>query len=406
MNDKNNKIIIYFLLAIIVCLGVYKLSSSTKLPTQVFKGSVNSDDYDVLENSIIIDGLQMNSDVPLKDNVEFETETTDGEIFFVENFEKENQTPKEKNNNKIILKNKKNHSKKTAKTTKKTNKKFISKNNKNTILAKLQKKDSKWHYTNYKIKKGEHLWGIAKKFKISHKLIIKVNNILKPDMLRAGKTILVPNKTGIFYKIKRNDNLTLIAKKYKTTIEKIAKHNNLNKNKIIIGKKIFLPDVIKDKPKNKRNKKYLTKKNTNKKSNSKKSIKKIAFKWPLKGKITSAFGKRIDPFSKKKKFHCGIDISAIVGSRVSSSAPGKVIYSGWKKGYGKIIVIQHKYGFISVYAHLNKLLKKVNDIVKEDEIIALSGQTGNVTGAHLHFEIRKHLTPLNPMRLIKHDKIY
>jgi murein DD-endopeptidase MepM/ murein hydrolase activator NlpD len=78
-----------------------------------------------------------------------------------------------------------------------------------------------------------------------------------------------------------------------------------------------------------------------------------------------------------------------------------IIFSGWKGAYGNLIVIQHKNNYITVYAHNSKLLVEENEPVKKGQKIALSGKTGATTGAHLHFEIRKGIVPLNPSRILK-----
>ena len=127
----------------------------------------------------------------------------------------------------------------------------------------------------------------------------------------------------------------------------------------------------------------------------------IAFIWPAKGRISSSFGVRKDPFSDAKQFHSGIDISIPEGTPIRASESGTIIFSGWKEGYGNVIMIRHKYGFVTVYAHNSKNLFKKDDRVEKNSIIAYSGATGNVTGPHLHFEIRKYTTPLNPIRMIK-----
>jgi murein DD-endopeptidase MepM/ murein hydrolase activator NlpD len=134
-------------------------------------------------------------------------------------------------------------------------------------------------------------------------------------------------------------------------------------------------------------------------------VKSIAFVWPIEGRISSGFGVRRDPFSKSKKiqtqFHSGIDISTNEGTPIKASESGIVVFSGWKDGYGNLVMIRHKLGYFTVYAHNSKNLCSVNDYVEQNDIIAHSGSTGNVTGPHLHFEIRKYLTPLNPIRMIR-----
>ena len=261
--------------------------------------------------------------------------------------------------------------------------------NKKSLIDKLRSKDIRWHLTNYKIKKNDNLWEIAQKYGINYRLIIKTNQITSPDRLLPGKIIKIPNRKGFFYKVKKGDTLSEISLKHEIDLKKIIKINNIRKSKIFIGEKIFLPDAIKPSKKNQAALKRGAR------------GEKISFKWPLYGRITSNFGQRKDPFSGKKKFHCGIDLYANLGTPIRATASGRVIYSGWKGGYGRVVIIRHKKGYLSVYAHNSKNLVKVNQVVKQGKVIAYSGMTGAVTGAHLHFEIRKYLTPLNPLKLLK-----
>ncbi|WP_432408834.1 peptidoglycan DD-metalloendopeptidase family protein [Wukongibacter sp. M2B1] len=120
--------------------------------------------------------------------------------------------------------------------------------------------------------------------------------------------------------------------------------------------------------------------------------------WPVTGKITSPFGYRIHPISRRRHFHQGIDIANKAGTKVVSAGSGIVTYSGWNGGYGKIIIISHGYGYKSVYAHNSKNLVEVGDKVKKGQEIAKLGNTGKSTGSHLHFEVRyngEHIDPLN-----------
>ncbi|MCP4132375.1 MAG: M23 family metallopeptidase [bacterium] len=285
-------------------------------------------------------------------------------------------------------------------------------------FQKLKKKDSRWHLTRYRVRKNDNLWKIAGRYSVSHRLIIEVNNIKNPDRLLPGRYIDVPSRKGIYYTIKRGDTVSGIALKFDIDKQKIISHNKLRPNRIFQGKKLFLPGAKKHRPRRK-NRKYndyndsyesyeLYKKDYSGRNNDKVARKKrvkrnktrISFTWPVKGPLTSTFGRRLDPFSKKRKFHCGIDISANIGTPIKAAAAGRVIFSGWKEGYGKVVVIRHTNGYISVYAHNSKNLVKVKQKVKKRQKIARSGNTGAVTGAHLHFEIRKYLTPLNPLRLL------
>ncbi|KEY19255.1 M23 family metallopeptidase [Kaistella antarctica] len=96
------------------------------------------------------------------------------------------------------------------------------------------------------------------------------------------------------------------------------------------------------------------------------------------------------------KFHKGLDIAVAHGSAVRSAASGKVIFAGVKGGYGNCVIISHGNGLDTLYGHLSAILVKANDVVKVNDVIAKSGNTGRSTGPHLHYEVHKNNTPVNP----------
>ena len=125
------------------------------------------------------------------------------------------------------------------------------------------------------------------------------------------------------------------------------------------------------------------------------------FDWPLRGPMASPFGNRIHPILRRKILHAGIDIAAANGTAVKTAAPGEVIYNGWLRGYGRVVVVDHGRGFSTLYAHLSASLVKEGQVVRDGATIARVGKTGNVTGSHLHFEVRHYGTPVNPIKYLK-----
>ena len=114
--------------------------------------------------------------------------------------------------------------------------------------------------------------------------------------------------------------------------------------------------------------------------------------------ITSNYGIRVHPISEKEKKHFGIDLSAPPGKYVYASASGTIqdiLYS--KKGYGTHIIIKHRFGFETLYGHLNKVLIRKGQTVKQHEIIGTVGSTGSSTGYHLHYEILKNRNKIDPI---------
>ncbi|UMQ41241.1 peptidoglycan DD-metalloendopeptidase family protein [Chryseobacterium sp. Y16C] len=100
--------------------------------------------------------------------------------------------------------------------------------------------------------------------------------------------------------------------------------------------------------------------------------------------------------SDQMQFHKGLDIAVAFGSDVRAAAAGTVIFSGQKGGYGNCVIVSHGNGLATLYGHLSQLIAKVNDKVKVGEVIAKSGNSGRSTGPHLHYEVHKNNTPVNP----------
>ncbi len=123
--------------------------------------------------------------------------------------------------------------------------------------------------------------------------------------------------------------------------------------------------------------------------------------WPTRGYLTSTFGYRRDPFTGKRAFHWGIDISSSIGQKVWATAKGIVVKTGYKpRGLGRFILIDHGFGFATVYGHLSKILVKPGKRVKRGDVIGLMGSTGRSTGPHLHYEVRVYGKAVNPMLYI------
>lgn len=120
--------------------------------------------------------------------------------------------------------------------------------------------------------------------------------------------------------------------------------------------------------------------------------------------LTSTFGYRWDPFTKRRRMHHGIDLAGPVGLNVYSTGAGMVeIAEHNRYGYGKEVIIDHGFGYKSVYAHLDEIHVKAGDTLKKGELIGKLGNTGRSTGPHLHYEIRKDNRSVNPMYFFYED---
>lgn len=122
--------------------------------------------------------------------------------------------------------------------------------------------------------------------------------------------------------------------------------------------------------------------------------------WPTKGWLTSYFGVRASPYSDQEKMHEGLDIAANTGTLVTATADGVVVKSTTEPGFGKVVMIDHGYGYRTIFGHNSKLLVKAGTRVKRGDKIAEVGNTGRSTGSHLHYEIRLNGVPINPRKLL------
>ncbi|MDW7649768.1 MAG: peptidoglycan DD-metalloendopeptidase family protein [Bacillota bacterium] len=123
---------------------------------------------------------------------------------------------------------------------------------------------------------------------------------------------------------------------------------------------------------------------------------------PVSGRVTSPFGWRRGPFTQRLNFHNGVDFGAPFGTPVYAAASGRVVSASYKRGWGNLVIISHG-TYNTFYAHLRTFSVKPGEIVEKGQKIAQVGSTGNSTGPHLHFEIHKNGTPLDPLKMLKSE---
>ena len=114
-------------------------------------------------------------------------------------------------------------------------------------------------------------------------------------------------------------------------------------------------------------------------------------------KTASGYGMRIDPIYKTSKFHEGMDFSASIGTPIYATGNGTVTKAGWQSGYGRVVVINHGYGYETLYAHMNKIDVRKGQKVVRGEVIGEVGNTGKSTGPHLHYEVHVKGRVVNPV---------
>ncbi|MCI5113768.1 MAG: M23 family metallopeptidase [Candidatus Electrothrix sp. AW1] len=131
------------------------------------------------------------------------------------------------------------------------------------------------------------------------------------------------------------------------------------------------------------------------------TIKKMPLGYPVKGKVTSDFGPRSDPFNNRLAFHPGIDLKGKIGQKIKATADGIVKTSSYEKnGFGNYVILRHGNGYETLFGHLSKRLVKEGVKVQRGQVLGLLGNTGRSTGPHLHYEVRYNKEPINPNKYL------
>jgi murein DD-endopeptidase MepM/ murein hydrolase activator NlpD len=120
------------------------------------------------------------------------------------------------------------------------------------------------------------------------------------------------------------------------------------------------------------------------------------------GYISSYFGERMDPFNGEEAFHKGVDFASDAGADVVAVAAGIITFAGPREGYGNLVEINHGNGYLTRYAHNERVLVRVGDEVERGQALAIVGSTGHSTGPHVHFELLKEGRQIDPMAFVGH----
>lgn len=270
-------------------------------------------------------------------------------------------------------------------TTVSLSKRMMAKNNKqNPVQSKEElvnlSKEKPLSFAFYYLNTGETLSSVAKKFELSMSTLISLNNLENVNMLSPGQKILVSSISGIIYQSSQSETLEDIATRYKISIEDIQEINQIKNIQIVPGTSLFLPKVSLP-------------------SSAVSKVLGYTFINPVPGyrRLSSHFGWRRHPKSKRRRIHAGIDLAAPHGSRILAAREGRVIFCGGCGNAGLTTKIKHHNGLTTVYAHQAKSLVRSGDWVKTGQHIGYVGTTGITTGPHLHFEVRKFGQAKNPL---------
>ncbi len=217
---------------------------------------------------------------------------------------------------------------------------------------------------------------------------IRLPSRISITRLISTTVIKKPSSKKGSYVVKAKDTLSSIAKRYKTTVAAIKQMNGLRSDIIRVGQVLRLSNIPS--------------------TETASTIYKMrVFAMPvLNARITSQFGYRKDPFNPNvKNFHSGLDLSAPVGTPIIAAADGIVEFTGRNGGYGNTIIIRHKGGYKTIYAHCSTVTVKEGETVSMGTVIGSVGRTGTATGAHLHFEVMLRGKFINPELALKKVEI-
>jgi murein DD-endopeptidase MepM/ murein hydrolase activator NlpD len=258
--------------------------------------------------------------------------------------------------------------------------------------------------------KGETLYGVSRRTGVAVPDLALANKLMLPYTLETGQTVIVPAVR--YYIVQPGETASKIARDRGVTLMQIAALNKLDdKYAVKLGQKLRLPlDIILPPTAEENQTAFVLSEKTplpDKASetqvaeNAKPAPPATAlpipvFAWPLEGKILSGFGAK-----PNGQFNDGVNIAARTGQSVRAAADGEIVFaSNQLKGFGNLLLIRHKNGWLSAYAHNETLLVKKGMQVQRGEVVARAGATGAVRTAQLHFEIRYNRKPVNPMRIL------
>ncbi len=240
-------------------------------------------------------------------------------------------------------------------------------------------------YQTYKVRAGDTISGIAKKFGLTNiSTLISVNDIGNVRQLASGQKLKIPSIDGIIYTVKKGDSLSSITSKHKISLEQLLDVNELTSETLTAGQQLFLPGAAMD-------------------AASLKNAMGELFRLPISSQFrwSSPYGYRIDPIANVKSFHTGTDMACPTGTPILAAMSGKVTTTGINRVYGNYVIIDHGNGYQTLYAHMSKIIASKGQWVSQGTRIGLVGSTGYSTGPHLHFTVYKNGKLIDPMTVLK-----
>jgi len=251
------------------------------------------------------------------------------------------------------------------------------------------------------VKKGETLYALSRQYGVPVRALVTANKLRSPYTLAVGQRLQVP--TARTHIVQKGETGYSISRRYGVTASALMRRNGIRAPyRLAVGQQLKLPGGA-----TRAVAVASTSKSPTTRQPSKSTGRTVAmptppprsgagFDWPLSGKIASRFGPR-----EGGMHNDGINILAALGTPVKAADAGIVVYaSNALEGYGNLLLVKHAGGWITAYAHNERLLVRPGQKVKRGEIVARVGSTGGVAVPQLHFEIRKGRQALNPLRYL------
>jgi len=259
-------------------------------------------------------------------------------------------------------------------------------------VAALREQVEPLQITTYVVEAGDSLWSIANAQNLEVDTLVGSNVFRDSSLLRPGMVLRIPNQDGIFYTFRSGDKIDDVARRFRVPVDRIRQVNpTADLHSLKVGNEIFLPGARPEVVSTARRQPTTTTTVSSGRN----------YRWPVMGRISSPFGWRRHPVTRRNDFHTGLDIRAARGTVIRAARDGRVAYAGWMGAYGKVVVIEHADGKSTLYAHCSSILVKQGDRVTTGQNIARVGSTGRTTGPHLHFEIRNGNRPVNPLQFLR-----
>lgn len=268
-----------------------------------------------------------------------------------------------------------------------------------TLPTTAQRVDEPAALRTYVVQPGDTIGQIAGKFGLKLTTILWTNDLSERSTLRVGQRLVILPKDGILYRVRRGDTLEKIAHSFQSTVDKIVATNSLPSDRLAVGASLIIPDGVRvDTPARNQEKNLIARiKNIFIPPQIKKNVGSAlsgvtAMLWPTTARrITQYFSWR----------HTGVDIAGPPSNKILAASNGTVVLSGWQRGYGNTVIIDHGNGRRTRYAHASRLFVKRGEKVVRGETIAMVGSTGRSTGPHLHFEVYVGNRRVNPLTFVR-----